>query len=87
MYTTIDGTGVLIVGRGLCGRWEMAFEVVAGARGHGLGRRLVEASRCFVPSGEYVWAQVAPGNAASLRAIVAGGFTPLCAEVLFPAAL
>ncbi|MET1001549.1 MAG: GNAT family N-acetyltransferase [Acidimicrobiia bacterium] len=86
VYTTIDGTGILIVGRGLCGRWEMAFEVAAGARGHGLGRRLVEASRCFVPSGEYVWAQVAPGNAASLRAIVAGGFAPICAEVLFPAA-
>ena len=34
-----------------------------------------------------VWAQVAPGNAASLRAVLAGGFVPVAAEVLFPRAV
>ena len=32
-----------IVGRGLCGRWEIGFEVAPGQRGRGLGRRLVAA--------------------------------------------
>jgi hypothetical protein len=31
-----------------------------------------------------MWAQVAPGNAASLRAVIAAGFSPVAAEVLFP---
>jgi GNAT superfamily N-acetyltransferase len=86
VYSTVAGDGLLIVGRGVCGRWEMAFEVDVDAQGRGLGRRLVEAARAVIPEGEYVWAQVAPGNAASLRAVVAGGFTPICAEVLFPKA-
>jgi len=35
-------------------------------------------------SGEPLFAQVAPGNAASLRAFLAAGFVPIGAEVLFP---
>jgi RimJ/RimL family protein N-acetyltransferase len=83
MYTT-DGGGVLIVGRGICGRWEIGYEVAPAARGKGLGRRIVSAARGLVPAGEAVWAQVAPGNAASLRSTIAGGFVPVAAEVLFP---
>jgi hypothetical protein len=30
-----------------------------------------------------VFAQVAPGNVSSLRAVLAGGFTPIGAEILF----
>ncbi|HYL53666.1 MAG TPA: GNAT family N-acetyltransferase [Acidimicrobiia bacterium] len=83
-YATEDGTGVLIVGRGICGRWEIGYEVAPDARDKGLGRRIVEAARGLVAAGEPVWAQVAPGNAASLRSAIAGGFTPIAAEVLFP---
>jgi GNAT superfamily N-acetyltransferase len=83
-YHASDGAGVLIVGRGLCGRWELAYEVEPSARIQGLGRRLVAAARALVPDGDAIWAQVAPGNAASMRSTIAGGFTPVGSEVLFP---
>jgi GNAT superfamily N-acetyltransferase len=84
VYTDETGAGVLIVGRGLAGRWEVAFEVDPAARGRGLGRRLAEAATGCVPDGEPVFAQVAPANATSLRAVLAAGFRPVCAEALFP---
>jgi hypothetical protein len=86
VYETEDGDGVLIVGRGICDRWEIGYEVAPDARERGLGRRLVSAARGLVPEGEPVWAQVAPGNAASMRSTIAGGFAPVAAEVLFPRA-
>lgn len=82
VHRTHDGDGVVVVGRGLCGRWEIAYEVRPGARDRGLGRRLVAAARGLVPAGTPVWAQVTPGNAASLRATLAAGFVPVGAEVL-----
>jgi GNAT superfamily N-acetyltransferase len=86
VWSTRDRDGVLVVGRGVCGRWELAFEVEPGARNQGVGRRLLEAARELVPAEEPLWAQIAPGNAASLRAALAGGFVPVGAEVLFPRA-
>jgi GNAT superfamily N-acetyltransferase len=74
--------GVLILGRGLAGRWELALEVDQAARGRGLGRVLVAAARQLVPDGALLWAQVAPGNAASVRAVLAAGFAPVGAEAL-----
>ncbi|MFG3257639.1 GNAT family N-acetyltransferase [Streptomyces sp. NPDC048172] len=74
--------GTVLVGRGVAGRWEVAVEVDATARGAGLGRALAAAARELVPADETLWAQVAPGNAASLRAFLAAGFTPVAAEVL-----
>jgi hypothetical protein len=84
IFATEDERGVLVLGRGICRRWEIGYEVDAGAQGEGLGRRLVAAARALVPAGEPVWAQVAPGNAASLRSTTAGGFAPVAAEILFP---
>jgi GNAT superfamily N-acetyltransferase len=84
LFATGERDAVLIVGRGICGRWEIGYEVAPDARGRGLGRRLVAAAPGLVPAGEPVWAQVAPGNAASLRSSAAGGFVPVAAEVLFP---
>jgi len=83
VWTVDDDAGLLIVGRGLCGRWEVGYEVIADRRAAGLGRRLVAAARGLVPAGEPLWAQVAPGNAASLRSTLAAGFVPVGAEVLF----
>jgi hypothetical protein len=37
----------------------------------------------FVPDGEPLWARVATVNTASLRAFLAAGYRPVCAEVLF----
>jgi len=79
-----DG-GVLLLGRGVAGRWEVAVEIDAGRRGRGLGRSLATAARHLVPGGAPLWAQVAPGNAASVRAFLGAGFRPVGAEsVLTP---
>ena len=83
-FETADGRGLVVVGRGLAHRWELAFEVAPRARGTGLGRALVAAGRTLVPAGEPVFVQVAPGNVPSLRAVLgAGGFTPIGGEILF----
>jgi len=74
--------GTVLIGRGVAGRWETAVEVDPGARGKGLGRQLARTARHLVPDGGPLWAQVAPGNAASVRAFLAAGFTPVGAEAL-----
>jgi GNAT superfamily N-acetyltransferase len=83
IYTDESGDGVLLIGRGLAGRWEMAFEVDPDARGRGLGRALAAAAPTLVPEGEYVFAQASPGNAASVRAVLAAGYLPIGSECLF----
>jgi L-amino acid N-acyltransferase YncA len=74
--------GVVLVGRGVAARWEVAIEVDPGYRGHGLGRALASAARHLAPAGRPVWAQIAPANAASVRAFLAAGFRPVGAEAL-----
>lgn len=76
-----DG-GVVLLGRGVAGRWEAAVEVDPGRRDDGIGRALATAARHLVPPGTSVWAQVAPANAASVRAFLAAGFQPVGAEAL-----
>jgi GNAT superfamily N-acetyltransferase len=80
---TPDGAGLLILGRGIAGRWEVSLEVEPTARGRGLGTALVTAAPAFVPDGAPLWAQVATANTASLRAFLAAGYRPVCAEVRF----
>jgi hypothetical protein len=74
--------GVLVLGRGLAGRWETAIEVFEGARNNGHGRELALAARHLISDGRPVWAQVAPGNASSLRAFLSAGYQPVGSEVL-----
>ncbi|HEY7147371.1 MAG TPA: GNAT family N-acetyltransferase [Streptosporangiaceae bacterium] len=74
--------GVVLLGRGVAGRWEAAVEVDPGHRDGGLGRELARAARHLVPGGTPVWAQISPGNAASVRAFLAAGFRPAGAEAL-----
>jgi GNAT superfamily N-acetyltransferase len=76
-----DG-GVVLIGRGPGGRWEVAVEVDARQRGRGIGRALATAARQLVPGGAPLWAQIAPGNAASVRAFLAAGYDPVGAEAL-----
>jgi GNAT superfamily N-acetyltransferase len=83
VWTDPEGAGVLVLGRGLAGRREVSFEVDPARRNRGLGRLLVAAARHLTPPGEVLFAQVAPGNAASLRVVEAAGFRPIGAEVLF----
>lgn len=86
-----DDNGLAILGRGLVGRWELSVELFdttalgdGSRRGPpaGAGRRLVAAGLELVPDGEWCWAQVAAGNARSLRAFLACGFVPVASEVL-----
>jgi hypothetical protein len=78
-----DDSGLVTIGRGLVDRWETSIELFTEqAPGRGAGRRLIAAALDLVPAGDFVWAQVAPGNAASLRAFLACGFIPVGAETL-----
>jgi GNAT superfamily N-acetyltransferase len=80
-------TGALLVlGRGLAGRWEVSVEVDEPYRSRGLARRLAAAAPALVPPGAPLWAQVSPGNVASVRTFLAAGYRPVGAEVLFRAA-
>ncbi|MFC5923341.1 GNAT family N-acetyltransferase [Micromonospora vulcania] len=75
-------TGIVILGRGVAGRWETAIEVDPESRHQGLGRALATAARHLTPAGEPVWSQQAAGNARSVRAFQAAGFRPVGAEAL-----
>lgn len=81
-WRTADGTGMVAVGRGLAGRWELAYEVEARVRGGGHGRGLARAGRALVPPGEVIWAQTPAGNVASVRALLGAGYVPVAGEVL-----
>jgi GNAT superfamily N-acetyltransferase len=80
VWTT--SSGVLTLGRGFAGRWEVSIEVAEPYRGKGLGRRLAAAARLLRPGGGPLWAQVTPGNVASIRAFLAAGYRPVGQEAL-----
>lgn len=84
-WTTPDRSGMVLLGRGVAGRWEVSFEVTESARGRGLGRDLAAAGLGLLPAGTPVFAQVTPGNSSSMRAVMAAGYHPIGSEVLFPA--
>ncbi|MFI2208318.1 GNAT family N-acetyltransferase [Streptomyces sp. NPDC020141] len=79
------GGGLLVLGRGVAGRWEAAIEVDEEARGRGLGPALALAARHLAPDSA-VWAQQSPGNARSVRAFQKAGFRPVGSEALLSAA-
>lgn len=74
-------SGLITLGRGLGGLPELSVEVVQ--PGGGLGRRLMSAALELVPESQVVVATVAPGNAASLRALLAAGFVPVGAVQVY----
>ena len=76
-----DG-GLLTLGRGVAGRWEVSLEVDEAVRHRGLGRALARAARHLIPAGDVVWSQQATGNARSIRAFQAAGYRPVGAEIL-----
>jgi hypothetical protein len=79
---TAEGLGLILIGRGLVDRWELAYEVAPDAPA-GSGRMLASLALGLVPQGEPLFAQVAPGHARSLRACVAAGYRPIGSEILF----
>lgn len=84
LYSDKYGQSILVVGEGLAGRRELSVRVPASQRRAGTGRRLVQGALALTPKGRPLFAQVAAGNAASLRAFYNAGFRPVGAEVLFP---
>jgi hypothetical protein len=70
-------SAVAILSTGLAGLTELSFELEPDQRGGGQATGLIRAALATLPAGELVVAAVAPGNAASLRALLAAGFTPL----------
>ncbi len=84
VYNDETGLGMLVMGRGLAGRLEVAYEVDPLGRGAGLGRRLIAAAQGLAPKDEPVFMQISPGNVWSMKALAAArGWTPIGSEVLF----
>lgn len=78
-----DTRGLVTLAAGLAGRPEISVELHRPEDGdRGRGRSLLGDALTLVPEGEPVFAAVAPGNARSLRAFLATGFTPIGSEVL-----
>lgn len=77
-----DDRGLVTIGRGLVGRTELSVELTGALASEGAGRSLIDGALATLPSDEPVFAQVAPGNAASVRAFLACGFAPIGSEVL-----
>jgi GNAT superfamily N-acetyltransferase len=82
VFEAADGAAVVVVGYGLALRREVAVEVDPAARDRGLGAAALLQARRLVPEGDVLYAQVAPGNAASLRSFLRAGFEPIGCEVL-----
>jgi hypothetical protein len=83
VFSDPEGAGVLMLGRGLAARAEVSIEVDPAHRDRGLGRTMAAAARRLIPQDEPLFAQVTPGNVASLRAFLAAGYRPIGSEVLF----
>jgi GNAT superfamily N-acetyltransferase len=77
-------SGLLVMGRGLAGRMEAAYEVDPDARGNGIGRTLIAGARQVAPTGEPVFLQVSPGNVWSMKSLGHDpAWKPVGAEILF----
>jgi GNAT superfamily N-acetyltransferase len=77
-----DERGLVTLSRGLAGRPEISIEAAPAGQGRGWGRALLADALGLVPADEPVFAAVSPGNARSLRAFLASGFTPIGSEVI-----
>jgi GNAT superfamily N-acetyltransferase len=84
VYTYDAGAGTLVMGRGVAGRMEAAYEVAPTSRTRGIGRRLIDAARCLAPLDEPVFMQISPGNVWSMKALArVEGWTSVGSEVLY----
>jgi hypothetical protein len=76
-------SALAVISRGIAGLAELSFELEPGHRGTGGGAKLARDALSAVPPCELAVASVAPGNAASLRALLAARFKPLGSLQLF----
>lgn len=82
----LGDASVVTMGLGIAGLDEFSYELDPAARGGGSGITLARAALDLLPHGEAVLASVAPGNAASLRALLAAGFRPIGSIQLYQTA-
>jgi hypothetical protein len=82
-YPDPHRSALAIISRGIAGLTELSFELEPGRRGQGGGAALAAEALGVIPSGQLVAAAVAPGNAASVRALLSAGFVPLGSLQLF----
>ena len=77
-----DERGLVTLGRGIADRWEISVEVDPANRTAGNARALINEALSHIPSDQWCFAEVSPGNAASLRAFLAAGWIPIGAEII-----
>src|SRR5215467_8082010 len=82
-YADRSRSALALISRGIAGLTELSFELEPQRRGQGGGAELVRGALTAIPAGQLVMAAVAPGNAASVRALLAAGFVPLGSLQLF----
>jgi hypothetical protein len=82
-YEDRQRSALAVISRGIAGLTELSFELEAGHRGQGAGTELVRDALTAIPAGQLVLAAVAPGNAASVRALLSAGFVPLGSLQMF----
>ena len=82
-YPGRDRAALAVLSRGIAGLTELSFELEPQRRGRGGGADLVRDALSAVPAGQLVLAVVAPGNAASVRALLSAAFVPLASIQLF----
>jgi hypothetical protein len=82
-YPDRGRSALAVISTGLAGLTELGFELEPERRGTGGGAALIRDALSAVPAGELVVAACAPGNAASLRALLTTGFSPLGSLQLF----
>jgi hypothetical protein len=76
-YPGRERSALAVLSTGLAGLTELSFELEPGRRGGGQAAALIRAALACVPQGELVVAAAAPGNVASVRALLTAGFTPV----------
>ena len=82
-YADRSRSALALISCGIAGLTELSFELEPQRRGQGGGSELVRDALTAIPAGQLVLAAVAPGNAASVRALLAAGFVPLGSLQLF----
>lgn len=73
----------ITLGHGVAGLREISLEVVDSMPGKGTAPELLDMALAAVPEHEVVAASAPPGNAATLRAFLRAGFTPVGGLQLF----
>jgi hypothetical protein len=82
-YPDPGRSDLAVISKGIGGLTEISFELEPGRRGSGAGAGLVRDALGTIPGGEIAVAAVAPGNAASVRALLTAGFRPAGSIQLF----